>query len=83
MSVLVSAGLCGSSPASRHLDQWQLTFDGNYQSSHFAKNCDKEDTSVFAGTAHFEEARKFEGQIQRAKGRMGADTAVSSNIHYF
>jgi hypothetical protein len=34
-----------------YLHSWMWTGDGNYQSGHYAKNCDPQDTSVFEGKA--------------------------------
>jgi hypothetical protein len=72
----------GNSPASRHLDQWQLTFDGNYQSNHFAKNCDTADISVFSGYAQFEESQKFVAEIKRMQGQSSSDVAVRRSGFY-
>jgi hypothetical protein len=36
---------------SSYLHAWMWTGDGNYQSGHYAKNCDTQDTSVFEGKA--------------------------------
>ncbi|KAJ7024207.1 hypothetical protein C8F04DRAFT_923946, partial [Mycena alexandri] len=37
----------------RHVLQQQSTLDGNFHTSHFAKNCDPHDVSLFNGKAHF------------------------------
>jgi hypothetical protein len=64
------------------------TGDGNYQSGHYAKNCDPQDTSVFEGKAlipHDETYRRDMMQHGKALGKKVwfIFPAVSCKIHLY